>query len=137
MQSNQQNSAKVPMIIAAVVLLGAAFYYFYYQGDAVATDAQSSLAVSSTPTNEQTGANVLQLLNQIRALKIDTKFFETPVYQSLIDFSVEIPTVNVGRPNPFSNVGSFVTTTPAPAPTVSNAAATIHTTGSGSTGGGR
>ncbi len=110
MQSNPQNSAKVPVIIAIVVLAAAVIYYFYYSGAVVATDAQSGLAVDNVASNERVGEDVLNLLNQIHSLKIDTKFFKTPVYQSLVDFSVAIPTVNVGRQNPFSAIGSFVQT---------------------------
>ena len=108
MQQNTQNSSKTIFIITAVVLAAAAIYYFYYSGASTASSADSTLSASGISDNSAVGQKVLALLNQINSLHIDTKFFEGSAYQSLVDFSVQIPPVQVGRPNPFSNFGSFV-----------------------------
>jgi hypothetical protein len=113
MQSTPKNSSRSTIVITIIVLVAAAVYYFYYSGGASATADQSSLSIDTTSSTSQVGADVLTLLNEIHSLKIDTTFFQTPAYQSLIDFSVAIPSVPVGRPNPFSPLGSFVSTTPA------------------------
>ena len=109
MQQNPQNSSKTIFILTGVVLVAAAIYYFYYSGAATVTTGDSTLSGDSSQTvSSAEGQKVLNLLNEINSLQIDTKFFESPAYQSLVDFSVQIPPVPVGRPNPFSDFGSFV-----------------------------
>jgi hypothetical protein len=89
------------MIVIVVFAAGA---YFYYQGQA--TPADDALTIDNTEV--VVGANVLSLLNQIQSLKIDTSIFKSPVYQSLIDYSIPIPTLPVGRSDPFAPIPGFV-----------------------------
>ena len=100
-------------IIGAVVIFGAlALGYFYFSGNKpVATD--SLLQANATPEANVVSSRILNLLNQIRTLKIDTSIFKDPAYQSLVDYSVSIPPVDVGRPNPFAPIpGVIDSTTP-------------------------
>jgi hypothetical protein len=104
MNNTQKKSSSKSWIIMIVVIVIAAGAYFYYQGQATPTD--SLLTVDDTSV--VVGANVLSLLNQIQSLKIDTSIFKSPVYQSLIDYSIPIPTLPVGRPDPFAPIPGFV-----------------------------
>ena len=92
------------IVVILVVLLG----YFYFSGGS--TPAQSNLLQQqNTPEAEIIGMRILNLLNQIRSLKIDKTIFQDPSYQTLVDYSVPIPAVGVGRPNPFAPLpGSVV-----------------------------
>lgn len=54
------------------------------------------------------GSQVMSLLTQIRSLKIDATVFQSAVYRSLQDYSVAIPTENVGRDNPFAPFPGYV-----------------------------
>ncbi|MDE1975446.1 MAG: hypothetical protein KGI49_02990 [Patescibacteria group bacterium] len=90
----------VGLIIVAVVI------YFYIEGGSA--PASSSLLVSQAG-EASVGSAELDLLNEIRSLNIDSSFFNDPAYQSLQDYSVPVPTENVGRPNPFAPIPGVAT----------------------------
>lgn len=90
----------IAIVVIVAIALGA---YFYYKG----TDSSSSASLltasaAGDPTQSGIGQQVLGLLSQIQSLRIDTKLFTDPGYQTLRDYSVQIPQENVGRPNPFA-----------------------------------
>lgn len=105
MSSSKKN---IIIIIILVVLAGGA--YFFFTGNP--TDSSSSLTAETSPeaaASVAEAAHVLSLLNQINSIHIDTKFFESTVFKSLVDNQVVVPEQNVGRPNPFVAVpGTFV-----------------------------
>ncbi len=94
------NKTTISVIVAIIIV---AIAYFYYTG----TTATSTNLVSSD--NASVGTQVLGLLNQIQSLHIDNSVFTDPGYKTLRDFSVPIPTVDVGRPNPFAPLPGFST----------------------------
>lgn len=107
------SSSKTYLIVIAVIIVIGIAYYFYSSGNKTAKEAVSTGGVNSLSTvgvdgttnaaaGAEVGADVLTLLNKINSLRIDASIFASPSYQSLVDFSVEIPTENVGRPNPFA-----------------------------------
>ena len=54
----------------------------------------------------QIGEDLVALLFRLQSLKLDQSIFTSPVFRSLKDFSQEIPSEPVGRPNPFAPVGN-------------------------------
>ena len=110
---NTQPTSHKTWIWATVIVIAAAIGYFYFYGNSASTP---STLLSSSPTSDSAivGAQVLGLLNQIQSLKIDTSIFTDPGYNTLRDYSVAIPPVNVGRPNPFAPLPGFSNTAPAP-----------------------
>jgi hypothetical protein len=101
-QKNKTENSRLPEIGAIILVLGAIGYYFYSGGSAAPTS--SSFTVSSD--NSVVGSDVLSLLDQIQSLRIDTTLFQSPVYQSLTDFTVPIPPENIGKANPFLPIGT-------------------------------
>ncbi len=114
-----QSSTKL-LIVGILMVLGSAGYY-YYTTNGVQVSPDSSLTASSFSGTlgggASVGSNVLALLSQIKGLSIDTNFFQSPSYTSLIDFSVVIPPENVGKSNPFVPLGGYVAPTTPTAPT--------------------
>lgn len=109
----QQKSSKKSIIIVVVIIILALIAYFYFSG--TPSDSSSSTLDMQSPESkdaEVAGARVLSLLNQINSLKIDTAIFNDPTYKSLVDYSVEIPEQNVGRPNPFAPLSGTVLSVP-------------------------
>ncbi len=103
MSSSKKNSI---VIIILVVLAG--FAYFYFTGDPTDPSALAPEASPEAAASVAEAAHVLSLLNQIQSIHIDTKFFESTVFKSLVDNMVVVPEQNVGRPNPFVAVpGAF------------------------------
>jgi hypothetical protein len=107
-----QKSSKLTYIILFVVVAAAMLYYFYFAG----TTSPESLTLQEVSLqNQAAGIRVLNLLNEINSLRIDNVFFNEQAYKTLRDYTVDIPALPVGRPNPFSPVPGLVTnpTTPA------------------------
>lgn len=84
------------MIVILLVLVGG---YFYVSGGEDPASSNSLLLSAGYG-----GSVDASLLNQLKALQIDTSFFKSPEYVSLVDYSVDIATQNVGRPNPFAPI---------------------------------
>ena len=97
---------KKSTIIITLIIVAAAGVYLYYEGNPL---PQSSSTLDATSGAATVGTQVLNLLNQIRSLKIDDSLFTDPGYRTLRDYSVSIPPENVGRANPFAPIpGSAV-----------------------------
>lgn len=98
-------------IIIAVVAVVLVIVYFYFQGSPSNVSSSGSLLSGAAVSGSDVGSSELALLNQIQSLRIDTSVFSDPAFQSLQDYSVAIPTENVGRPNPFAPLSGMSTTT--------------------------
>ena len=109
MNNNKPSSSKSTISILVIVAL-AGLGYFWWSGNS--TPASSS--ITSSDSQAAVGVQVLNLLNQIQSLSIDTSLFTDPAYKTLVDYSVMIPPVPVGRSNPFAPIPGFstVSTTP-------------------------
>lgn len=104
---------QIIIAIVAIVILGGGYVYFVNTKDSdnktLDVKKPGLLGESAGGAGSQLiGADVLSLLNRINSLKIDTSIFSSLIYQSLVDFSVEIPPQNVGRPNPFAPIPGSV-----------------------------
>lgn len=103
------NGSNTKTIIIIIVLVAAAVAaYLGFSGD-----NSPSLAIVPMPGTEASitgGDDIAALLVQLNSLKIDNSLFETLEYKVLVDYTVEIPAVPVGRVNPFAPVGSTART---------------------------
>jgi len=102
---NTTSSKKTWIWVVGIVIV-AGLIYFYL--NSTATPSGGTLDASSP--NVAIGTQVLGLLSQIQTLHIDTDLFNDPGYKTLRDYSVSIPPVNVGRPNPFAPLTGMVST---------------------------
>jgi hypothetical protein len=116
-----QSSSKMPAIIGILLVVCAVGYYFYTTSNAPVSSDSSLTLTTTSGGGGSVGSDVLSLLSEIKSLNIDTSFFQTPVYESLTDFSVTIPSEPVGKSNPFLPLPG--STLPAGA---SSASTTIH-----------
>lgn len=105
---NTQKPSKMPYVILAIIVFIAVIFYFYWTGN---NTSENLTLQEISIANQETGVRVLNLLNEISSLNIDGNFFSSPVYQTLRDYSVQIPPLPVGRPNPFATVPGLVTQT--------------------------
>ncbi|MFA6404840.1 MAG: hypothetical protein WCW03_02465 [Candidatus Paceibacterota bacterium] len=95
-----QSSKKSWLIISGIIIIAIIVYFMFFSGTPDIED-QTMLQMTNA---EETGMDVLSLLNQIQSLRIDSEFFDSTVYKSLQDYSVAIPTQDVGRDNPFAPI---------------------------------
>lgn len=102
---NKQSSSKLKWIIFAVIVIIAALLYFSYSGSSAPAGSTTLQAIPGGAGD--VGANVVAMLNEIRSLRIDKTLFTDPAYQTLQDYSVTIPELNVGRANPFAPIPGY------------------------------
>jgi hypothetical protein len=95
-----QTSSKKTIIVGVIAIVVLAIVYFYFSNSAPAESVSSLQSQSASVV----GTRVLSLLNQIKSLHIDTSIFKSPAYGTLVDYSVTIPELPVGRPNPFAPI---------------------------------
>lgn len=96
---HKPGSLKNTIIMVSIVVV--AFLLFFYFSGKDTPEGTLTLDQSS-PQSSADAARILNLLNQIQSLRIDTSLFKATAYQTLVDYSVTIPEVPVGRPNPFA-----------------------------------
>ena len=92
--------------IAAIIGV-AAIAYFYWTGGNLTPATLVQTASPVDALNAKTSAQS-SLLN---SLKIDSSFFKDSVYTSLQDYSIQVPSQDVGRANPFAPLDGEATST--------------------------
>ena len=102
----KQSGSKKGLIIIIVIVLLALGGYFMMSG--TPQQSSDSLLVADptlggSPDANEVGGRVLTLLNQIKRINIDNKFFESRAFSSLVDHTVPIYEQAVGKANPFYN----------------------------------
>lgn len=98
------NSKFTKNIITAVVIIIILFalYFFFFRNNNT-TDTGTALYVEDqTSTTSQVDKNLLSLLLEMKSIKLDAKLFNSPVFKSLNDYSIDIKTQETGRTNPFA-----------------------------------
>ena len=86
------------LIIGALVALLVVYGIWMYSGSGT---TQAPLTAEPT-SSSAAGADLLIALTNLQAVKLDSSIFLDPVFRSLSDFGVDIPSQPVGRSNPFS-----------------------------------
>lgn len=69
------------------------------------TIVNNSISSTVTTSADDPGAGFVQQLLAIQNIKFDTAFFADPVYKDLVDQSRPLGNREVGRPNPFLDIG--------------------------------
>ena len=107
MANNSSKKGIIALVVALIILL---LGYAYFSGSEPNDSAINSLdTISNVDVNSEAsvkGAKILTLLSQIRSLKIDTSIFKDRSFQSLVDYTVEVPPQNVGKNNLFADFAS-------------------------------
>lgn len=88
----------LPVIIFFAVCIAGLYLYQTYFVSGTPADVLST--ESATPT--LSGSALLSSLSDLRAVTLDGAIFNDPVFDSLIDYGINIPPEPVGRPNPFA-----------------------------------
>ena len=104
-------SKKFKIIIGVLIIPIIFFAYstFFSGGDknAKGLTVTNSVAQTTPATgagSSAEGQEILSVLNSLKAVKMDTEFFDDKVFKSLVDFSVELAPQPAGRFNPFAPI---------------------------------
>jgi len=106
---NTHKSSKLPYLITVLAIALLFLAYLYWSGS---NGPESMTLEELDGSNQEVGVKVLNLLNEINSLNIDKQFFKDQAYQTLQDYTVEIPALPVGRSNPFSPVPGMPSISP-------------------------
>jgi hypothetical protein len=99
----KNNHTKVAALIVALALTFAVYDFATHSASAVGTTATAN----KSALVDTTGTNLLEKVDRINAIKLDTGFFSDSAYLSLEDRTIGIPDQPSGRPNPFAPIGSI------------------------------
>lgn len=90
----KKNRTAILGIVAGIIALIAYFQFF--------GGSSSSVLTSSSEAPSPAGSDLLVALGNLQGIKLDNAVFQDPVFISLSDFGVDIPSQPVGRRNPFA-----------------------------------
>ncbi len=108
---------KAVIILIVLAAIALASYEFVVKPGAVGVSLgglTTSTGASNIVTADQdVGGEFLQMLLNLKAIKLNTSIFDNTSYKSLKDYTVVLEEPkNVGRPNPFAPVGQDVVVPP-------------------------
>lgn len=109
--------SKTLLNVFIVVLILALGYlgWNYWSTHKQSTADNSSLSIGTDPNAlalKTANEGYLNLLLNLKSIRLDTAFFTSSSFRSLVDFSIPIlPEGNEGRPNPFVPIDQNGTTT--------------------------
>lgn len=101
--NTSSNSKKI--LVAGIVVLVLVFgvYYVFFR----ATPVVVSLDEFGNPTETKVvGQDLIDLSKQLEAVTLDGAAFKKKTFTNLVDYSVNLPSDEVGRRNPFDPIGS-------------------------------
>lgn len=79
-----------------------AFLIYQFAGNGGNADDGLFIDGGLDPIEEILGRDVLNLVDRMRNVSLDTEIFNSDTFKSLKDFSVEIPKQPTGRRDPFA-----------------------------------
>ena len=100
---NFKNKKTLLIAGGVVILLIIIVWTMLGSGGSDQTDT-SLVVVASDPVELIIGREMLAALDEMKAVQLDTTFFDSPVYKSLEDFTVQIPKQPIGRRDPFAPI---------------------------------
>ncbi len=95
------------IIIAIIIIAAFAVYSFFFTGK-----QDAALSQSAPSKDENVDQDLITLLLQLKAIKLDDSFFSNITFKSLQDFSQELVPEATGRTNPFAPLGTASTPPP-------------------------
>lgn len=96
---NRKNQITAGVIAVLVIFAG---WYFLGRSN----QPEASVNVTQDPVEAIIGRDLLSSLDKMKSVKLDTSFFNDPVYKSLQDTSVQVPKQPIGRRDPFAPIGN-------------------------------
>jgi hypothetical protein len=95
-------------LISLAIIIVTIFAYRFFRGEDVPADQALYFEASSAGQIPlSVGQDILFALEELRRLKLDTTIFESPAFQSLVDWSIATTSEPLGRPDPFETLPSL------------------------------
>lgn len=96
------------LVIAGVAV--ASIAWFALSGRGSNTTGALLSTTKASAAQDSIGRDFLELLQELRSVRIDTQVFSDPAFASLRDFSSPIISEPVGRENPFAPIDAAAAT---------------------------
>lgn len=101
-------------VVLIVLLVSGFFAYNYFFVDNKSKEMLSGAIIpAGTNAQQKVGNEILSLLLNLRALRLDPHIFSEKTFTGLKDFSVQLQDEPKGRTNPFNPIGVGDKTNPA------------------------
>lgn len=91
---------KLLALVVIVILVGAAWWEF------IGSSPTSILATTGTSATDTQDAQLISTLLQLQAVSLNGAIFSDPAFLSLQDFTTQIISTPIGRPDPFAPVSA-------------------------------
>jgi hypothetical protein len=95
--SNLLKNTKVVAGIAVLLVLAVGYWYW----SSTSTAPQATVTAVTSPASQE----LLTMLGNLHSLELNPAVFQDPLFTSLSDFGVTIPSQPTGRRNPFAPPG--------------------------------
>lgn len=92
----------IQKLLVVVVTMG----LLVYLGIGLLNKTSDIDTVPDLSETETASQDILSLVDTMRKMSIDSSIFSSPLFTSLVDFSVTITPELKGRPNPFAPIGN-------------------------------
>lgn len=94
----KEKKQKIILGVLGVVLLFSVYNVFFKKAE-----FESELTFNSSSEIESTvGREIITTLNKLQTIQIDPAFFESELFNSLINFHVELSPEPISKPDPFA-----------------------------------
>jgi len=93
----KKNINNILAVIGFVLLLGFAYYLYTQQSSGSLANTSSDASTMNSIRSNQ----IVDRLSSIKTISLDGAIFSDPDFRALLDFSIPISPVTVGKPNPF------------------------------------
>ncbi len=94
----KEKKQKIILGVLVVVLLFSIYSVFFKK-----PSYESELSFNTaTDVDSNVGREIITTLNKLQTIQIDTDFFSSDLFNSLINFHVELQPEEVGKPDPFT-----------------------------------
>lgn len=103
--SDLEKSLRMIDVVSITVVPNTTGLYDFSVAAKTYSFAAHNTAVSAAATQQDAKARIVEMLGRLSVLKLDRAFFDSPLFRTLKDFSIEVVAEPKGRPNPFAPIG--------------------------------
>lgn len=106
MNTESTNTKKILIALVLIFVLGFAVYFFFFRN---ATPVVTFDEFGNPIQAQIVGQDLIDLLNEVQSITLDTKLFRAQTFLNLTDFGIELVDQPRGRSNPFETIPGGVT----------------------------
>lgn len=107
MQTESSNTKKLIISVTIILIIAFGVWYFFFRSTTVAPTYDEA---GNPIQAEVVGKDLIDLLTELQSVKLDSSVLRTAAFTSLVDYSIGLPDLPLGRNNPFEKISGSVST---------------------------